>query len=111
MKNPLILISCLALAGCTDAQWNHALNYGGMGDSDAAEAEVAAETQAPAPRAQVTAATNAPQPMAVMPAPPNNSDFCRSVATQDATANGFDPATQQRVLAQSYQQCLTIYSR
>jgi hypothetical protein len=109
MKNPLILIACLALAGCTDAQWNHALNYGGMGDSDAAEAEVAAETQAPAARAH--AATAAPQPMAAMPAAPANSDFCKSVATQDATANGFDPATQQRVLAQSYAQCLTIYSR
>lgn len=104
MKKPLILIACLALAGCTDAQWNHALNYGGMGDADAAEAEIAAETQAPARVPQ--AAT--PQPMAAAPA---NSDFCRSVATQDATANGFDPATQQRVLAQSYQQCLTIYSR
>jgi hypothetical protein len=106
MKNPLILIACLALAGCTDAQWNHALNYGGMGDADAAEAEVAAETQAPATTARAT-----PQPMAANPGLPANSDFCKSVATQDATANGFDPATQQRVLQQSYQQCLTIYSR
>jgi hypothetical protein len=108
MKNPLILIACLALAGCTDAQWNHALNYGGMGDADAAEAEVAVETQAPATTAR---ATVAPQPMAANPAQPANSDFCKSVATQDATANGFDPATQQQVLQQSYQQCLTIYSR
>jgi len=108
MKKPLILIACLALAGCTDAQWNHALNYGGLGDADAAESEVAVETQAPPVRAQVSAATATPQPMAIAPA---NSDFCKSVATQDATANGFDPATQQRVLQQSYQQCLTIYSR
>ena len=99
MKNPLILIACLALAGCADAQWNHALNYSGMGDNDAADDEVASQTQAPA--AQAT-----PQPMAV----PAGSDFCKSVATQDSTINGFDPATQKRVLAQSYQQCLTIYS-
>lgn len=103
MKNPLILIACLALAGCTDAQWNHALNYTGMGDNDAADAEVASEAQVPARAAQA-----APQPMAAAPA---NSDFCKSVATQDATTNGYDAATQQRVLAQSYQQCLTIYSR
>ncbi|MCX7281265.1 MAG: hypothetical protein NTX21_06885 [Alphaproteobacteria bacterium] len=104
MKKPLILIACLALAGCTDAQWNHALNYGGMGED--AEPEMADAPQAPArATAHISAA---PQPMAAAPA---NSDFCRSVATQDATANGFDPATQQRVLAQSYQQCLTIYSR
>jgi len=106
MKNPLILIACLALAGCTDAQWNHALNYGGMGED--AEPEMANAPPARAAAAQVSAA--APQPMAAMPAPAN-SDFCKSVATQDATANGFDPATQQRVLQQSYQQCLTIYSR
>jgi hypothetical protein len=107
MKKPLILIACLALAGCTDAQWNHALNYGGMGED--AESEMADAPPARA-AAQVSAATAAPQPMAIMPTP-TNSDFCKSVATQDATANGFDPATQQRVLAQSYQQCLTIYSR
>ncbi len=104
MKNPLILIACLALAGCTDAQWNHALNYTGMGEGDAADADVASE--APARAAQA-----APQPMAAMPAAPASSDFCKSVATQDATTNGYDAATQQRVLAQSYQQCLTIYSR
>lgn len=107
MKSPLILIACLALAGCTDAQWNHALNYTGMGESDAADADVAPEPQAPARPSQAAAA---PQPMTAMPAPAN-SDFCKSLATQDATANGFDPATQQRVLAQSYQQCLAIYSR
>jgi hypothetical protein len=107
MKNPLILIACLALAGCTDAQWNHALNYTGMGDNDAADEDVASETQA---RARPSQAATAPQPMVAMPASANN-DFCKSVATQDATTNGYDPATQQRVLAQSYQQCLTIYSR
>jgi hypothetical protein len=107
MKSPLILIACLALCGCTDAQWNNALNYTGMDDNDAAQAEVASEAQAARP----SQAAAAPQPMAAMPAAPAGSDFCKSVATQDATSNGFDPATQQRVLAQSYQQCLTIYAR
>jgi hypothetical protein len=32
------------------------------------------------------------------------------VATEDATQNGFDPATQQRVFARSYSQCVTIYT-
>ena len=40
-----------------------------------------------------------------------DADFCRAVATKDATENGFDPATQQRVLAQSYNQCVAIYTR
>jgi Tfp pilus assembly protein PilP len=99
MKKPLILIACLLLAGCTDADWNRLGSYGG---GDEAEPEAVA-THAPAPQAP------APQPMAA--APPANSDFCQSLATQDATANSFDPATQQRVLRQSYAQCLTIYSR
>ena len=98
MKKPVILIVCLLLAGCTDADWNRIANYGG---GDEAEPEAVA-TRAPAAQAP------APQPMAAAPA---NSDFCKSVATQDATANSFDPATQQRVLQQSYAQCLTIYSR
>jgi hypothetical protein len=93
MKKPAALIACLLLAGCTDADWNHVLNYG---SGDEPEAEV------------VTAPAPAPQPMAAAPA---NNDFCKSVAVQDATTNGFDAATQARVLQQSYAQCVTIYSR
>ena len=99
MKKPVILIACLLLAGCTDADWNRALNYGGM-----AEAEPDVEPV-------VMARTSAPQPLTVTPAASAGSDFCKGVATQDATANSFDPATQQRVLRQSYDQCLTIYAR
>ena len=70
------------------------------------KAEMAVETRAPGTPAQA-----APQPVAANPAASAGSDFCKSVATQDATANGFDPATQQRVLQQSYNQCITIYNR
>ena len=103
MKKPLILIACLLLAGCTDADWNHALNYSGMGDAEP-------DAAPPAPTRQVSAPA-APQPVAAAPMAPANNDFCKGVATNDATANSFDPATQQRVLQQSYAQCLTIYSR
>jgi hypothetical protein len=61
-----------------------------------------------------TAATSAPAAIAAAPAAsgePSNVDFCRSVATQDATDNGFDQATQARVFAQSYSQCVAIYTR
>ncbi|MBA2588906.1 MAG: hypothetical protein H0U98_09815 [Alphaproteobacteria bacterium] len=102
MRKPLTLIACLLLAGCTDADWNRIANYGGGGDD---EAEL--EPEAVATHVPVTQVP-APQPVAAAPA---NSDFCQSLATQDATANSFDPATQQRVLRQSYAQCLTIYSR
>jgi hypothetical protein len=98
MKKHLALIFCLLLAGCTDADWDHVMSYGG---SD--EAEVMPAT---APR------TAAPPPATLAAAPePANTDFCRSVATQDASGNDFDQPTQARVYARSYAQCLAIYTR
>ena len=98
MKKRLALTFCLLLAGCSDADWNHALNYTGMGGNE----DASAETARPAAPAATAAAPEAPMP---------NSDLCRAVATQDATSNDFDPATQQRVFARSYSQCVAIYTR
>ena len=102
MKKRLALTLCLLVAGCSDTDWNHALNYTGLGGDEDATAEPA---QPAAPAAAATAA--APQAPASVP----NSDLCRAVATQDATSNDFDPATQQRVFARSYSQCVAIYTR
>lgn len=100
MKKLFALTVCLLLAGCSDAQWNNALNYTGLGDSD---------DSADAVPVAPTPATAAAAPQA--PAPAANTDLCRAVATQDATSNDFDPATQQRVFARSYSQCVAIYAR
>jgi hypothetical protein len=97
------LISCLLLAGCTDSDWDRTLNYAHLGGAPAEEIDPPVRTAAP----QAVAAAPAP----IAPAAPENADFCRAVATKDATENGFDPATQQRVLAQSYAQCVAIYTR
>jgi hypothetical protein len=109
------LISCLLLAGCTDSDWDRTLNYAHLGGSPSEEADVPVSTAAPQPATtpRSTAATQAAAaaPAPVAPAAPENADFCRAVATKDATENGFDPATQQRVLAQSYNQCVAIYTR
>jgi hypothetical protein len=94
MKKSLALTFCLLLAGCSDADWNHALNYTGLGGDEEAQADPAAVHVVPPP-----------------PAPVPNSELCRAVATQDATSNDFDPATQQRVFARSYSQCVAIYTR
>lgn len=101
----LALAACLIAAGCTDADWNHLLNFTGTADQEAAPQEGAAQPQAAAATAAVEPAT------AGAPAEPANADFCRSVAAQDATRNGFDQATQQKVFARSYQQCVAIYTR
>lgn len=99
MKKSLALTFCLLLAGCSENDWTHALNYSGLGGDEDATTE-AVQPTAPA---AVTAAA----PAQAVP----NSDLCRAVATQDATSNDFDPATKQRVFAQSYSQCVAIYTR
>jgi hypothetical protein len=100
----LSLAACLVAAGCTDSDWNHVLNYGGLGEKDAASVD-----EVPTPPAEAQAATAAPAAAAA--AEPSNADFCRNVATQDATRNDFDQATQQRVFQRSYAQCVAIYTR
>ena len=101
MKKHFALMFCLLLAGCSDADWNHALNYSGLGGS--------ADADADAVQPVTSAATAAPAGATQAAAP--NTDICRAVATQDATGNDFDPATQQRVFARSYSQCVAIYTR
>ena len=105
MKKALLPILSLTLglfaAGCTDSDWNHLLSFGG----GAEEEPVTAPAAAPAPQPEATAAA------APAPALPPNAEFCKNVATEDATRNGFDPATQQRVFQRSYQQCVAIYTR
>ena len=98
-----LLAAILVAAGCTDSDWNHLLSYGGMGGSDE---EAAAPVQ---PAAEAPAATAAAGPAGL--AQPANADFCKNVAAQDATRNGFDQATQQQVFQRSFQQCVAIYTR
>jgi hypothetical protein len=107
MKKALLPILSLTLAlfaaGCTDSDWNHLLSYGGLGGADD-------ETASPVePVAATPAATAAAEPVQVLK--PANDEFCRNVAAEDATRNGFDKATQQRVFQRSYQQCVAIYTR
>ena len=116
MKKHVALVFCLALAGCTDTDWDRALNYVYPAPDDAdvtsdtsPVANTASIPSAPATVSQTSASNTAAIPNA--PAQPANADFCRAVATQDASNNGYDPATQQRVFARSYGQCVAIYSR
>ena len=117
MKKTVALIFCVFLAGCTDSDWDRALNYVYPAPDDADMTSDASPPPAPhAAPATVAATANAAPNTAAIPSAAagpatGNADFCRAVATQDATANGFDQATQQRVFARSYGQCVAIYSR
>jgi hypothetical protein len=100
-----VFSGCLLLAGCTDADWDHVMNYGGLRDTDAVSDAPPPQDSRPATVAEVPAAITA------APAEPANANLCRAVAAQDAGGNDFDKATQARVYAQSYAQCLNIYAR
>lgn len=98
-----LIAAALLLSACSDQDWSHALTFVGVGGSKAAPVQ-------PRPAAQTRPmAQAAPAPAQVAPqaAPPNQ--FCESVASQDAQGNDFDPATQQRVFVQSYQQCVAVF--
>ena len=91
-----VAVAGLLLSGCSDMGWDGAMSYVGLGPSDQpAQAEPATAEAAPA-----------------MPAQTNPADtWCRTVATRDAQTaarNGFDAATQERVAATSYRQCIQI---
>ena len=87
----LLLLPLPLLAGCS-MDWDHLLSFGSGSD-----------------RAEVTQAAASVPPPAPPPAPASN-DFCRGVARQDATTNGFDAATQARVAQRSYQQCVAVFA-
>jgi hypothetical protein len=104
MKKILLPIFCLLLAGCSDAQWDHALNYAGMGGASEEPEEVA-------PKSAPSTAVSAQPAETAATADSAGTAFCRAVAMQDAGDNGFDTATQQRVFARSYAQCMMLSTR
>jgi hypothetical protein len=91
MRILVVLALLPLLASCTDSDWNNLLDFGSSSDDT------------PRPTAVAAAAPAAPA------AAGQANNFCLGVAREDATTNGFDTATQQRVAARSYQQCVSIF--
>jgi hypothetical protein len=90
MRVCAILLVLPFLAACSGVNWDSLTSFGTSERPQAA---------APAPVSVARAAAAQPAPNA----------FCMAVARQDATGNGFDTATQQRVAISSYQQCVGVF--
>jgi hypothetical protein len=91
MRAVVIVASLILLTGCSEMP-NNLFSF----DTPQEEAEAPA---APPAALQQQAAVAAP-----------NDSLCRAVAQQDATGNGFDQPTQQRVAQQSYAQCMQFHA-
>lgn len=88
-----VAILACALAGCTDADWDHTLSYVGMNQS---------QDQAAAP--QANPAAQSPAPAAAVA----EDDWCvtaSKAAEREAREEGFDIATQRNRAATTLRQC------
>lgn len=89
MRRIFVVGFLMALGGCSDI--SSLLSF----DSKSDDEPVTVQTAASAPPAR--------------PAP--DDSFCRDVAVQEATRNGFDDATQKRVATQNYAQCQAFFGQ
>jgi pyruvate/2-oxoglutarate dehydrogenase complex dihydrolipoamide acyltransferase (E2) component len=98
MRRLAFLLFLPLLTGCSGSTWDYLTSFGSDADDTPEVAAAAAPDQASAP---------APAAPAAAQGAPNA--FCMAVARQDATENGFDTATQQRVLVRNYRQCVATF--
>ena len=88
-----VLCAPLLLAGCSLPNLDNLLNFSSDADDQVATADTPRPAAAPA---AAPAAPGAPDP------------FCASIAQQYAQQDGFDPATQQRMVQRGYAQCVAM---
>ena len=91
MRLPAVFGAILLLAGCTDSDWDNTMSYIGM---------------TPQPKMTPPVALAQPQ-TSTLTAP--SYRFCHAVASQDASKNEFDLATQERIAASSFRQCVAVF--
>jgi hypothetical protein len=122
MRALAVILAAGLLGGCTTTDWDHAMNYAGLGEDaeqqtppDQSSDAQTAETQPvqPAHAAVQTAAMPAPiaRDSAAPPPEPAAQDdsWCATAAKsarEDAIRYGFDEATQKRQADKAYAQCM-----
>ena len=83
------LTAGLLLSGCSAMNFSDLFSFPG---DEEVQAQAEAQPRAPAP-------VGAPAP----------NSFCRAVAQHEATADGFDQATELHMAQQSYAQCVVMF--
>jgi hypothetical protein len=87
MRRIFVVGFLMVLGGCSDI--SSLLSFDSKPDDEPVVAQAAAPAARPAP----------------------DDTFCRDVAVQEATRNGFDEATRKRVVTQSYAQCQAFFGQ
>jgi len=85
------IAAIVLLAGCTDADWEHALTFGG------------APPEERSPPTRALAVTPA------IPEPNPSYAFCQGVVADDVAHSEFDAATTKRMAEASYRQCVAVF--
>lgn len=100
-----VLFAAGLLGGCTDADWDDAFSYAGLGPSKTDRASPASESDADAPAPTYRAE---PAPSVTTGPAPVADTWCIDVAKSaqiEAARQGFDGATQQRRARTVFMQC------
>jgi len=103
--------AAVLLCGCTDADWDHAMSYTGLGSSEQSEASQSEQSESPRSVPARTEVVSAPLAADQATRP---DSWCQQVAksaVDDAAGNGFDAATQRRRAEASYRQCIGSAAR
>jgi hypothetical protein len=105
------VLAAFLLCGCTDADWDYALTYTGLGQADKNKPPQAGRTDNnQPPQANPVRAEAAPAPVPAEQSA-KADEWCQQVAKSardEAAGNGFDLATQQRTAEAHYRQCLGL---
>ena len=109
-------LAAVLLCGCTDADWDRAMTYTGLGPSEQSEPSRGDQSASPQsePSRPVAARTEVvTAPLAADQAAGPDS-WCQQVAksaADEAAGNGFDAATQRRRAESTYRQCVGTAAR
>lgn len=110
MKAIFVILCALPLTGCGDLGNWASLERREASDVTAPDVMDAVDSTPP-PAVQASAPQGQAAPTVLAGQQPAINLFCQSVAVQEASGQGFDLATRQRMIQRGYAQCNAIFGR